>query len=489
MVSQPRLIILLTAGAFVACGGEGTEPVPPVPTTLSIVDAGDLSDTVRALSDTVVVRLTDQNAQPIAGASVRFDIRNELSVSRELSFGEGPQHVVTTTVATQQDGRASAVVRRGQDAGEATLTVSHGALRDSVTYMTLPGTPVRIEAEPADTLLYFDADYVPRVSVLDQFFNVTSATHSFTFPKPGSFTAEGPTVHPQDFGDAPIVATYGELADTIWATVIPRGTIAAPLSETQILIVELNGTRLDTLSIAPCSQGWLFGGLRWAPGGNELVYHDWMGPSGAEIAIHVVELDGDCRRVSEPTAWHTNPAFSPDREWIYLNVNGGGSEVWRMRPDGSELMLIGPDATGTERDIWPQVSPDGETLSFWTTRAPGGLGLVDLATGGFTLVPVQAEAPRWSPRGDLIAYIRDARLRVANVDMSNERMLGNVDVEPSRHQYYDWSPDGDWIIRTARPNPGMVLIRVSDGLMIPLPYLAGLGDPTWRPCPGPFCAP
>jgi Tol biopolymer transport system component len=158
-----------------------------------------------------------------------------------------------------------------------------------------------------------------------------------------------------------------------------------------------------------------------------------------------------------------------------------------MRPDGADVTRVGPEATGTERDLWPQLSPDGRTLSFWTTRAPGGLALKNLETGVLSILPVQAEVPRWSPAGDFLAYIRDARLRVARADLSDERMLGNEDVEPSRHQYYDWSPDGEWIIRSGRPAAGLTLVRVSDGLLIPLKYLAGLQSPAWRPCPGPFC--
>jgi Tol biopolymer transport system component len=270
---------------------------------------------------------------------------------------------------------------------------------------------------------------------------------------------------------------------------VPRGTIAAHIPPTDIVLSELDGTGRDTLALSHCSGNWLLGGVRWAPDGEAFVYHAYMNPGGSAIAIHLAEPNGACRRVSETTAWHTNPSFSPDGAWIYVNVTvfPEKSEVWRMRPDGTELSRVGLEATGSERDLWPTVSPDGRTVSFWTTRTPGGLGLIDLETGGFSILPIQAEVPRWSPVGDLLAYIRDARLRVARPDLSNERMLGNEDVEPSRHQYYDWSPDGEWIIRSARPQPGLVLVRVADGLMIPLTYLAGLQSPAWRPCSGPSC--
>lgn len=487
---------LLTSILLSSCGsgtepdpGPGPNPVTPVPTELRIVATGDLSDTVLAPIDTLTVRLTDQNAQPIAGANVRFDVRNAGFSGTQLWIVDRQAEVLTLSVATQADGRATALVRRGTTAGEAAVTVSHSGLRDSVKYVTLPGAPYSLSAVPVDTGLYVGSSFVPRVAMFDQHGNASSHAPTLVLPTPGLVSVDGPSVRAEAFGYAPVIATYGALADTIWVAVVPRGTIAAHNLATNLIVTELDGTGRDTLALAACSGGWMVGGVRWAPGGAELVYHASMNAGGSEFAIHLVKLTGECRRVSEPTAWHTNPAFSPDRAWIYVNVTvfASKSEVWRMRPDGSELSRIGAEATGTDRDIWPQISPDGRTLSFWTTRAPGGLGLIDLATGGFSILPIQAEAPRWSPLGDLIAYIRDARLRVARPDMSGERTLGNADVEPSLHQYYDWSPDGEWIIRAARPGPGLVLVRTSDGLMIPLKYLAGLQSPAWRPCPGAFC--
>jgi hypothetical protein len=42
-----------------------------------------------------------------------------------------------------------------------------------------------------------------------------------------------------------------------------------------------------------------------------------------------------------------------------------------------------------------------------------------------------------------------------------------------------WSPDGVWLLGHRMPGP-LVLVRVVDGLEIPLPYATELWQPSWR---------
>ena len=43
-----------------------------------------------------------------------------------------------------------------------------------------------------------------------------------------------------------------------------------------------------------------------------------------------------------------------------------------------------------------------------------------------------------------------------------------------------WSPDGEWVA-VAHNVGGIVLVRVADGLELPLSGTGDLGEPAWRP--------
>jgi WD40 repeat protein len=480
-----RAFRILLFSALFACGeGGGTEPpVTPVATELTIVATGSLTDTALALDDTVVVRLTDQNGAPMSGRAVRFDAENDGPAEPQLWLLAGSSTVFTTTVTTSADGRAMAVVGRGPATGEARVIARVGELRDTATYVTLPGTPHTLAAEPSDTGIYVGGSFVFRARWLDRSGNVSPVAPVWTSGRPDLLSVKGDTVRAEAVGYAPVIASHGTRADTQWVAVVPRATIAANWYPGTLVTIGLDGSGVDTLD--NCS-GRAAQGVRWSPDGNALAYFVQTSSMGLAALYHL-ELGGDCRDLSGPTAGHTNPAFSPDGTWIYFNATiGHGTEIWRILPDGTGLERAGPETVGADRDLWPQVSPDGQLLTFWTSRgSSAGLAAMHQTTGELTIHPVDAQAPRWSPSGDLIAYIRNDRLRVAPPDFSTERTLDPDNFVAWDHQYFDWSPDGEWIIR--KNLIGLSIIRVADGLVMPLKYLVSLESPAWRPCEGPAC--
>ncbi|MDX1562368.1 MAG: PQQ-binding-like beta-propeller repeat protein, partial [Gammaproteobacteria bacterium] len=59
----------------------------------------------------------------------------------------------------------------------------------------------------------------------------------------------------------------------------------------------------------------------------------------------------------------------PDGEWVYFNSDRAGNfDIWRVRPDGSDLEQITSD---DYEDWFPHPSPDGETLAYVGERADG----------------------------------------------------------------------------------------------------------------------
>lgn len=136
---------------------------------------------------------------------------------------------------------------------------------------------------------------------------------------------------------------------------------------------------------------------------------------------------GPDRQLTDTTAPTDGPEYSPDGAWLYFNSERrpegepaaapGHAQVFRMRPDGSEVTQL----TSDERVNWfPHVSPDGRTvlvLSFppgteghpggrdvlLRTMGPAGEDLRDVVglRGGQGTVNVNS----WAPDSDRFAYV------------------------------------------------------------------------------------
>ncbi len=69
------------------------------------------------------------------------------------------------------------------------------------------------------------------------------------------------------------------------------------------------------------------------------------------------------------------PDFSPDGQFIYFDsTRSGKTQIWRMRPDGSQPEQITDD---DNQNSSPHVSPDGKNLAFLTQPGNAGAGIGD----------------------------------------------------------------------------------------------------------------
>ena len=117
------------------------------------------------------------------------------------------------------------------------------------------------------------------------------------------------------------------------------------------------------------------------------------------------------------------PDYTPDGEWIYFNSEAaaslpGHAQIFRIRPDGSELQQIMKD----ERVNWfPHPSPDGHVIAYISypegttghpadkaviirTMTPEGKDIrdIDAFNGGQGTVNVNS----WSPDSKAFTYVR-----------------------------------------------------------------------------------
>lgn len=161
-------------------------------------------------------------------------------------------------------------------------------------------------------------------------------------------------------------------------------------------------------------------------------WHGWS-PDGATLAYTAKRNDafdiftipikgGPETRLTRDMGHCDGPDYTADGDWIWFNADKTGSaQLWRMRPDGSDLEQM----TDDDRVNWfPHPSPDGETLVYLsypsgTTGHPGGLDVelraMPLEGGAPTTIASlhggqgTINVPSWSPDGTNFAYMRYAK--------------------------------------------------------------------------------
>lgn len=144
----------------------------------------------------------------------------------------------------------------------------------------------------------------------------------------------------------------------------------------------------------------------WSPDGTMLVVANITGNG-----LFVVGADGKNRRsiLQQGNHYTRYPAWSPDgRRIAFTSDRDGNSEIYTVRPDGSELTRV---TNHPSIDSHPRWSPDGQWLAFVSYRAgtsdiwicrPDGQGLRNLTNHS-----AFDTHPAWSPDGKYIIFVSD----------------------------------------------------------------------------------
>jgi len=124
----------------------------------------------------------------------------------------------------------------------------------------------------------------------------------------------------------------------------------------------------------------------------------------------------------------------------------------------------------------------------------GGLEILDLRTSQVSVLKVRAATPRWSPAGDLIAYIAQesttsyfdhhsmvgsGELRVIRPDGTGMRTVTRTSTQFGPG--IDWSPDGKYLVATVGSQGVVTVVDVATGEQMPVRVGKSLVAPTWRP--------
>lgn len=208
----------------------------------------------------------------------------------------------------------------------------------------------------------------------------------------------------------------------------------------------------------------------WSPDGRWIAF---TGGTDSSIGIYLVRADGTGpRRLKTVPGLEAEPVWSPDGQRIAYNVESGDDgpfSIHVMSRDGSgstRIVSSGGDIEYVSLHDW---SPDGQTMlvgvdqgggiELWAVR-PDGSDLRELrsAFGDF------GSGATFSPDGRRVVFQADLNGGCIYVSDPNGRQLKRLTKGCVEGPAPDWSPNGEWIVWAGGGHgPGDAEVMRSDG--------------------------
>lgn len=468
----------LLAAVSLAMGcGQPTDVTQPAEPTLHLI-GGNVTDTIDAEA-TLQVKVTDDFGQSRSGVIVRLaSIRMHLLGA--TAFG-------VRTDTTDADGVVVQPLQLSSGAGPATVEVTVPAygLSAAAHYVVNPGKGATVRVGPADTSIYVDGIAQFRGEVLDRNGNRRTDPVSLTpasGPLAGSSSAG--TVRGTAIGRGVVTAVAGALTGQAFVSVVPRGEIVAVVGRgtfdpvrPSVARLQLDGSGLTELYRLGVNEADNPIMLTWNPEGTRVLFQS------VGRRLTTITLDGAADRLVQATTSVRSEGwgqYSRDGQWVYYSVDLAqqNSALWRVRADGTNPEQIEPDPSYYRINAFPSPSPDGGRLAFLTSDITftHHLAVFDINTRGATDLGLVAEAPRWSPTAEDIAYVSQLELHLIHSDGAGDRRLSTEQFRGG----VDWDPTGRYLI--ARTVSGyLALVDASAGTVLPLAWSGSYVTAAWRP--------
>jgi TolB protein len=236
--------------------------------------------------------------------------------------------------------------------------------------------------------------------------------------------------------------------------------VSGPLGAKEIVVADYDGigsapvTRNGSINLSPV----------WSPDARSLAYTSYQQGYPDLYRIFPFEPRRPAQTLAAFAGINSSPAFSPDGKSIAMTLSVSGN------PEIHVLTL----ATGVMRrltrhagiDTEPTWAPTGRQIAFVSDRAGSphifvmddqGTNVRQLTSGGFHT------QPRWSPRGDTIAYTQRAGVHdvwLIDVDGSNPRRL----TSGGDNQGPTWAPSGRHLaFQSNRQGRWQIYAMLADG--------------------------
>jgi dipeptidyl aminopeptidase/acylaminoacyl peptidase len=184
---------------------------------------------------------------------------------------------------------------------------------------------------------------------------------------------------------------------------------------------------------------------RLSPDGRRIAYGHFA-PSGT-FDVWVYDLErGTTTRISRQGSINNFPVWSPDGETLTFNSSRMPFGLYRRSADGTGE----PELLVERRRQYPQLpgswSADGRTLAFTELDEGrrGNLWVYDRGTGASELLATEAHehSPRFSPSAPILAYVTDASGTEEVHVRRYPELTADIVVSAGGGTAPAWSPDG-----------------------------------------------
>lgn len=482
--------VLLVA---VACSpDDNAGPAPHGQPGIRFVSGNNVSDSVGTqLPLPLIVEIHDRAGALAPPATlVRFEPVTDAVNGPEALVGALGSSIFAPVAdgATDASGRTGARVVLPTVPKQVRIVVRVPALgiQDTARFVAIVGGVASIELAPRDTTIVAGRTYSIAATMRDRFGNVRQSEPTWTLrgsEAGGTVTAAG-VASASATGRYVVVASIGTTTDSVYFSAVPAATLVAhDRGRGLIVAIGLDGS--NRRSLASVNDGNVGTRPRWLPDGTSVIYSGFQDFSLSLFSVDSGESPHPFLQSSLATVFHLrDPAPTSDGSWVYLSASNSdcvhhGYCLHRVRVDGSGLQLVAAARSWPEQTIRPSPSPDGRRVALNTLSAGiARVRVLDLVTSTFLPLDLVGSYPEWSPIGETIAYLEgDGSLSVVNATgLGRRRLVDGSGVLTGRA--FSWSPDGTWIVYNG--NQGLSLVRAQDGMVVPLPGISGLIEPSWR---------